>query len=58
MDKELLAAVYDMSRDELMGVIIALIKEKPIKEAIDEVRGIKKNRIKKEKPLNLFQNLK
>ena len=57
MDKDLLAAVYDMSREELMGVVVALMKDKPIKEAIDEVRGIKKKRAKRQKSAPLFPKM-
>ena len=55
MDKELLAAVYDMSREELMGVVIALIKDKPVREAIDEVRGMKKKRPRRQESEKLFE---
>jgi len=54
MDKDLLAAVYDMSREELMGIVIAFMKDRPIKEAIDEVRGIKRKRTKPQKTGSLF----
>lgn len=54
MNKELLASVYDMSREELLGVVIALLKDKPINEAIDEVRGMKRKRKTHPKPGGLF----
>jgi len=57
MDKDLLAAVYDMSREELMGVVIALMKDRPIKEGIDEVRGIKRKRTKPQKTGSLFHGI-
>jgi len=55
LDKDLLASVYDMSREELIGVVIAFMKDKPIKEAIDEVRGMKKKRPRRQESEKLFE---